>query len=209
MQLTKYEHACLVLEKEGKKVVVDPGGFTTNLVPPTDVVAIVITHEHPDHVNRDLIDKIFSLNPGVTVLGHESLTDQLQGLPFTAVEPGSGIAVGSFHFEFFGGEHAEIHPAIPHIANLGVMVNDTFYYPGDSFTLPEKPVNVLALPVSAPWLKLSEAIDFMLEVHPKTVFPTHDALSSANGDTIIDGLVGMFAEKNDIQYQRLSESVEI
>jgi hypothetical protein len=89
------------------------------------------------------------------------------------------------------------------------MVNDLLYYPGDSFVLPEKPVDTLALPASAPWMKLSEAADFMTDIHPRLAFPTHDAILSDAGKNIADTLFTTFASKNDIQYQRLSGPIDV
>lgn len=70
-----------------------------------------------------------------------------------------------------------IDPSIPTIANLGIMINNRIYYPGDSFALPDRPVELLALPVSAPWMKVSEAVAFANAVQPAKIFPTHDAIS--------------------------------
>lgn len=209
MILTKYEHACFVVEKAGKKVIIDPGGFTTDLDNLNDIVAIILTHEHFDHLDIPNITRIIDENPEAKILGHSSLKDQLSDLPFQPVSVGENVTIEPFHLTFFGGEHAEIHPSIPHIANLGVMVNNSIYYPGDSFTLPNQPVDVLALPVSAPWLKLSESFDFMTSVRPKIVFPTHDALLSAAGNGLVDRMVGLFASKINARYQRLVEPIEI
>lgn len=209
MKLTKYEHACLGIEINDKKTIIDPGAYTTNIGTPTDVSVIIVTHEHADHLDVPTIKRILAANPDLVILGHKSLSSLLDGLPFQSVSANSIEEIGPFQFGFFGGEHAAIHTTIPQIANLGVMVNNTLYYPGDSFAVPTIPAAVLALPVSAPWLKLSEAIDFMIAIQPTLVFPTHDALLSQNGDQLIDRLVSMFAEKNGAEYRRLYESVEL
>ena len=92
------------------------------------------------------------------------------------------VEVEPFTLEFFGKEHAVIHPSIPVIDNVGVLVNGSLYYPGDSFTVPEGiDVNTLATPASAPWLKVSEVMDFVTAVAPKRSFPTHDMLLSQVG----------------------------
>ena len=182
MKITKYEHACFTVEYEGKLLVVDPGVFTTNLGAPENVVAIVVTHEHADHFDPAALGAIIAHNPGAVIIAHETITrqfgDQGETLPYKAVASGDKVSVGPFNLEFFGGDHAIIHPDIPQIANLGVIINNAVFYPGDSFVRPEREVQVLALPVSAPWLKISEVIDYLTEVKPKIAFPTHDAIAS-------------------------------
>lgn len=209
MKLTKFEHACFVAEIDGTSLVVDPGDFTTDFVQPAQVVAVVITHEHPDHLGESLLQKIVSSNPGVIVIGHPDVVSHVKMTPVREVKQGDTISVGPFNLEFFGGKHAVIHQDIPVIANLGVMINEKLYYPGDSFTLPEKPVEVLAIPASAPWMKISEAMDFLAAVKPKIAFPTHDAILSDVGKNLADRMLGVVAEKASVTYQRLQEPVEL
>jgi L-ascorbate metabolism protein UlaG (beta-lactamase superfamily) len=207
MKITKYEHACFTVEQDSKVLVVDPGGWTKNLGTPTNVVAIVATHEHADHFEKTALNDIVSLNPEAVILAHESITGQLEdGLASRAVSAGEEVEIGSFHLEFFGGQHAVIHPDIPVVANLGVMINDTLFYPGDSFTLPGRPVEILALPISAPWLKVSETIDFLAAVHPRLAFPTHDTLLSTEGKALLDRLLPAFADKCSATYQRIDNT---
>jgi L-ascorbate metabolism protein UlaG (beta-lactamase superfamily) len=211
MKLTKYEHACLLLEKDGKKAIIDPGVYSKSLGTPTDVVAIVITHEHPDHLDPQAIERLVSANPDVKILGHAGLKDAFDDNHFHPVSAGIGIEVGPFHFEFFGGHHAEIHQNIPIVDNLGVMVDDILYYPGDSLSLPHKMVTVLALPTDAPWLKFRESVDFLTEVKPEWAFSTHDTFASSQGYELIDRMVGGFAENVGTKYRRLviGEPVEL
>lgn len=210
MKLTKYEHACFTLEKDGKLLVVDPGIWTTDLSAPENVAAVIVTHEHPDHFDPNALGAIIAHNPDARIFAHENITGQLgDALPHTAVIAGEGVEAGPFRLEFYGGEHAVIHSDLPVVANLGVMINGTVYYPGDSFTNPERPVDVLALPVGAPWLKISETLDFLTTIKPRFAFPTHDAVLSTAGKTLPDRMVPQFAEKVGTTYQRLSEPIEI
>ena len=213
MRLTKYEHACFTLEKDGKLLVVDPGTFTTDLGSPENVIAIVVTHEHPDHFDVNALGALIAHNPEAKIYAHENITRQFgedgETLPYETVETGKTVTVDPFTLEFFGGEHAVIHPDIPVVANLGLMIDDTVYYPGDSFTQPSKPVDVLALPVGAPWLKMNEVIDYLTAVKPRLAFPTHDAVLSDAGKSVSDALATGFAEKVGVTYQRLLEPVEL
>ncbi len=207
MKITKYEHACIVIEENGQTLIIDPGEYTNDLVVPEGVVAVVITHSHADHVAARHLNEITTLNPDAIIYGHKDAVADITG-NVQAVVANEGIRAGVFELEFYGGDHAVIDPSIPIIANLGVMVNDSLYYPGDSFTQPGRHVDILALPVSAPWMKISEGVAFAKSIAPKTIFPTHDAILSDTGKALVDRLIPALLENTTIQYQRLVEPLE-
>ncbi|MDN5275094.1 MAG: putative Zn-dependent hydrolase [Candidatus Saccharibacteria bacterium] len=209
MQLTKYEHACFTVEKDEQILVVDPGEFSSDFLAPENVKGIVITHAHPDHLDREKLTAIIDKNPEAIIIGPEEIVSHIEVFETKAVAAGDLIEIGPFRLEFFGGEHAIIHPSLPAIANLGVLINDLLYYPGDSFTVPNKSVDTVALPIAAPWLKISEVMDFLTTIHPRLAFPTHDAILSDVGKEIIDGRLQDTASKADILYQRISSPINI
>ena len=210
MELTKYEHACFTVEKDGKVIVVDPGGFTSDFMMPEHVVAIIITHEHGDHLDMDLISEIVEQNSHVVIIGPEEVTAKLSKFETRTVHGGDGFAIEGFDLDFYGDDHARIHKDIPIVQNVGVLIEDRLYYPGDSFTMPEKSVDTLALPVAAPWMKVEEAIEFMKAVGARFTFPTHDAVLSPIGKQITDSVVGRFAEAAGTEYRRIDgETIEI
>lgn len=206
MNLTKYEHACLTLEKDNQLLVIDPGAYTTDFIAPEHVVGIVITHDHADHYDHELVTMIMDRNPEAIIIAHPSITHDIEAWPSHTVEAGDSFTVGPFGLEFFGGQHAVISPDYPPMNNLGVLVDDLFYYPGDSFTVPEeRAVDTLALPVAAPWLKLSEVMAFLTAVQPRLAFPTHDAILSTIGQELVDSMIGGVADAHDIVYRRITE----
>lgn len=209
MQLTKYEHACFTLAKGNKVVVVDPGAFTSDFIVPEGVVAIIITHEHADHFEPKVLDEIFDKNPSAILLADASIVAKLTDHPNIAVKAGDTLTVEGFTFAFFGGTHATIHSDMPAMANLGILIDDTLYYPGDSFVRPSQRVNVLALPAAAPWMKISEAMDFLREVRPRLVFPTHDAILSDIGQQLTDRMLGATAQDVGAEYRRLGGPIEL
>ncbi|MFM6974215.1 MAG: MBL fold metallo-hydrolase [Agromyces sp.] len=186
MKLTKWEHACMVLELEGSKLVLDPGAFTAPVEGLTDVIGIVVTHEHFDHWTPEQFERILRLNPSARVFGTDATVAQAreQGVTHTieAVHPGDQLELGPFRLRFFGGDHAIIHESIPQIRNVGVLVNDTLYYPGDSFFVPDVHVPVLAAPASAPWLKIAETMDFIMAVRPERCIQSHEMANSVIGN---------------------------
>jgi L-ascorbate metabolism protein UlaG (beta-lactamase superfamily) len=210
MKLTKYEHACFTVEIDDKLLVVDPGNFTNNFTVTENIVGIIITHEHADHFDPNQLAAIYNKNPESVLVSLPSIIEKMPDHSSQTAIIGQTLKVGPFILEFFGGKHAIIHPDIPVIDNFGVMINDTLYYPGDSFSVPTKSVKVLALPVSAPWMKISEMIDFLRTVKPALAFPTHDAILSKTGMILSDTLARRFAEPIGTEYKRIDDTtVEI
>ncbi|QAY61108.1 MBL fold metallo-hydrolase [Microbacterium protaetiae] len=182
MRVTKHEHAALVVESGGSTLVIDPGGYTEPLTDLHDVVSVVITHEHADHWTPEHLDRILGAAGPVPIFGPAGVAAAASGYDITVVAPGDRVVVAPFTLEFFGGRHAVIHESIPVIDNVGVLVDDVFYYPGDSYAVPEgKSIALLAAPAGAPWLKIGEAMDFVLAVAPRRVFGTHDMTISDLG----------------------------
>jgi L-ascorbate metabolism protein UlaG (beta-lactamase superfamily) len=190
MRLTKYEHACVRVERDGGVLVIDPGTFTdAGVLAGAD--AVLITHEHPDHLD---VEKLTGLT-GITVHTHPEVAAQLAGLDADvhAVNAGERFQAAGFEIRAYGGLHAEAHPDVPRIANLGFLVDGSLYHPGDSLDVPaDATVETLLVPVNAPWLKLAEAVDFVRAVAPRRAYGIHDCLLSEAGWAVYDrGLAGL------------------
>ncbi len=181
MRVTKFEHAALRIDVAGSALIIDPGVFTTPLSDLADVAAVVLTHEHPDHWTPEHLDRILTATGGVPIFAPEGVAKAAPAYDITVVHPGDTVDVAPFHLEFFGGRHAVIHESIPVIDNVGVLVDDAFYYPGDSFAVPRRDIQLMAAPLGAPWLKVGDAMDFVLAVRPRRAFGTHDMTLSVAG----------------------------
>ena len=196
MRLTKFEHAGLLLEDSGKKLFVDPGNFTSPLTDTVNTVAVVITHEHADHWTPEQLNRIIDLNPEVPIFAPEGVARAAGDFAITVVHSGDRAEAGPFRLRFFGGRHAVIHESIPVVDNVGVLVDDELYYAGDSFVIPEGvEVDVLAVPAAAPWMKIAEAMDYVLAVKPKRSFPIHEMLLSRAGKDLSNARIGWATEQ--------------
>ncbi|ALJ20103.1 MBL fold metallo-hydrolase [Microbacterium sp. No. 7] len=182
MRVTKHEHACLRLEQGGSTLVIDPGDFTPPLHGVQALAGIVLTHQHPDHWTPEHLDRLRRDAPEAPIFGPAGLAAAAAGHDVTVVHAGDTAQAGPFALRFFGGRHNVIHESIPVIDNVGVLVDDVFYYPGDSYAVPEGvDVQLLAAPIGAPWLKIGEAMDFVLATRPRRAFGTHDMGLSSIG----------------------------
>lgn len=189
MKLTKYEHACMVITTGSDSIVIDPGAYTMPLSDLDGVVAIVITHEHQDHWTPEQLDRLLDRNPKAVIIGPSGVAAAATGYDVDVVTGGDERVVGPFTLKFFGEKHAVIHESIPIVDNVGVLVNDTFYYGGDSYTLPGVDVGTLAVPVGAPWLKIGEVIDYVAAIKPRQSLPVHEAPLSVIGKNMANGRV--------------------
>ncbi|PWC04457.1 MBL fold metallo-hydrolase [Agromyces badenianii] len=200
MRLTKLEHAALVVDDSGDRLYVDPGKFTTPITESAGAIAVVITHQHDDHWTPEQLARIVEANPEVRILGPAGVALAAADFPVETVSAGDTVEVGPFRLRFFGGRHAVIHPSIPVIDNLGVLVNDALYYGGDSLILPDVTVDVLAAPVGAPWMKTSEAMDYVIGVAPRRAFPTHEMLLSRAGKDLFNTRLKWATEQGGGEY---------
>lgn len=210
MRITKHEHACLRLETEGRTLLIDPGGFTLPLEDLHGLAAVVITHEHPDHWTPQHLARIRSYAPDVPVYSTPAVA--AAGEDVVVVSPGDTVTAGPFTLSFHGGTHSVIHESVPVIDNVGVLVNDTFYYPGDSYQFPaHADIRMLAAPIGAPWLKIGEAMDFVLAAKPRRAFGTHDMTLSRVGLDMHRARLAWATEQNGGEFIALDpgESVDL
>jgi L-ascorbate metabolism protein UlaG (beta-lactamase superfamily) len=193
MKLTKHEHACVVLEKDGASIVIDSGSFSSGAA---EIIAgagaILITHEHFDHVNEAAINEALVARPDLRVYAPAALGGMFAAHQdqFTAVAAGDALTVGSFAVTVHGSEHAVIHADIPVIPNVGYLVDGSLYHPGDAYFVPEVPVSVLLLPTSGPWMKLGEAADYVRAVRPQQIVQIHEMLLSDIGLSLAGNILG-------------------
>lgn len=196
MIITKREHACLVVDHAGSTLVIDPGSFTAPFTVEA-LAAIVVTHEHGDHVTREHLDRLLAAAPGaVELFAPAGVAAAHPDYHWQIVGGGDSRAAGPFSLVFSGGQHAEIHRSIPLVDNVGVFVNETLYYPGDSYTAPANAVPVLAVPASAPWLKIGEVMDYLDAVRPTRAFPTHDRVNSDAGNAMANARITAVVESH-------------
>lgn len=193
MKLTKHEHACVVFEKDGGSFVIDPGSFSQGAA---EIIAgaeaILITHEHMDHVNEAAINAALKDRPGLRVYAPAALADTFAANAgqFTAVAAGDELTVAGVSVSVHGTTHAVVHPDIPTVANVGYLVDGSVYHPGDAYHVPDVAVSTLLLPTSGPWMKLGEAADYVRAVHPEQIVQIHELLLSDIGLYLASSLLG-------------------
>jgi L-ascorbate metabolism protein UlaG (beta-lactamase superfamily) len=182
VKLTKFAHACVRLEKDGKVLLVDPGTFSEDAVFER-ADAVLVTHEHPDHLD---VDRISALD--VPVYTNAGVAAQLGALGdrVTVVADGQSFEAAGFAIRAYGKDHAVILPelGVP-CENVGYLIEDAVYHPGDSFTQPDREVHTNLVPISGPWFSLPPAIDYARAVNSTQTIGIHDALLSPIGQAML------------------------
>jgi L-ascorbate metabolism protein UlaG (beta-lactamase superfamily) len=205
MELTKQGHACVVLTEEDRNLVIDPGVFTDPAVL-EGASAVLITHEHPDHFEPQRLRAALDADPALEVWTNKSVAAQLDGLGGRVHVVGSGdaVTVAGFDVRVHGELHAEIHPEIPRIANIGFLVEGKVFHPGDALTVPDEPVATLLVPMHAPWSRTADLIEYVRAVHADQAFGVHDGALNEIGLGMVSGLLGERGPGTPTPFSRLA-----
>jgi L-ascorbate metabolism protein UlaG (beta-lactamase superfamily) len=211
MKLTHFGHSCLLASfgsgSAGETTLLfDPGNFSHGFEGITGLAAILITHQHPDHADTERLPALVEANPQAALYADPQTAAQL-GEPWQAVQVGDQFGIGDVTVRGVGGKHAVIHPDLPVIDNISYLVGDAdhparFMHPGDALFTPGEPVDVLAAPAAAPWMKIAEAVDYLRAVAPTHAVPIHQAIIEPNARGIY---YGRLSEMTDTDFRVLKE----
>ncbi|OLT51701.1 MBL fold metallo-hydrolase [Cellulosimicrobium sp. CUA-896] len=231
MRLVHHGHSCVTLHHGHAAVVVDPGTLSDAGAALRDATAVLVTHQHPDHVDVAVLTDALRARPVLEVWApHDAAAAVRRALPgddagrVHVVVPGDGLTLDGVEVLVGGGEHAVVHRDVPRVANVTYLLRadgTTVHHPGDSLDVPGAPgvldplvgarLDVLLAPVAAPWLKLAETIDVVRAVDPRVVVPVHDAVLSAAGRGLVDRLLGEARTGGTYDYRPLrpGESLDV
>jgi L-ascorbate metabolism protein UlaG (beta-lactamase superfamily) len=212
MELIKHGHACVVLCEGDHRLVIDPGVFTDPAAF-AGADAVLITHEHADHFEPERLRTAMDAAPGLRVWTNRSVAAALEGAGDRVHVVGAGdtFEAAGFEVHVHGELHAEMHPEVPRVANIGFLVGGQVFHPGDAFTIPEEPVTTLLVPVHGPWSKTSEVIDYVRAVDADQAYAIHDGLLNETGLGLVAGLLGERGPGTPTPYSRLApgDAVEL
>lgn len=200
MTITKLGHCCLIIETKGVRFMTDPGNYTTVQNEVENIDVVVISHEHTDHLHVESLKIVLKNNPGAQVVCNGSVGKILEkeGIAYTNVSHGEKVEIKGVEIAGNGLKHALIYKDYEQVENTGYFFDGKLFYPGDAFHNPGTPVDILAFPVTAPWCKISEAMDYVMEIKPRVAFPVHDGNLMRHG--ITNRLPNIFLPKANIQF---------
>lgn len=206
--VTTWGHACVAFERDGRKLVIDPGAYSDPSALDPTVEAVLITHEHPDHLDVARLSGVLQSSSSTQVWAPAGVVAQLveagaDAERAHAVSDGDGFSAAGLAVQVLGHDHAAVHPSFPPVVNVAYLVDQVALHPGDSFTPAPAgtDLELLFLPVAAPWLALGRAIDYLRAAAPRTAVPIHDAILSDQGKLLVDRILGSLPGTTD--YRRL------
>ncbi|MBA3310930.1 MAG: MBL fold metallo-hydrolase [Nocardioidaceae bacterium] len=191
MRLTHLGHSCLLVEVgDHTRILIDPGSFSHGLESLTGLDAIVVTHQHPDHCDLERLPELVANNPDALVAAEPQTAEQVAEQTGGRLRPqplatGETVSVGDAQISPVGDLHAFNNEWMPRVGNLGVVVSaegePTLFHPGDAYDAEPGPVDVLALPINAPWTAVRDTLTFVRRIAPRFAVPIHDALLAEAG----------------------------
>ena len=209
MNIKKLGHCCLVIEENGKKIMTDPGSWTIDKQrEEKNIDIILITHEHQDHIHIESLKETIKNNPDVLVITNNGVGKLLDeaGIKYEILNDKMPKEFMGIELEAHDCKHEEIYEDISRVQNTAFFIGKRLFYPGDAFYNPNKPVEILALPVAGPWSNIKNATNYALKINPKICFPVHDGmLISFGGNHAIPKVV---LEKSGIVFKSFEENNE-
>ena len=184
VEITHFGHSCVLLDTGSARLLIDPGTWSAGFEHLTGLDAVLITHQHVDHLDRERLPTLLRENPDARLIVDSGSADELSGHAHEVAAPGETLQVAGARVEVLGGDHAVIYPDVPIIPNNAYLIDGAHLHPGDSFAPPPTQVEVLYVPTSAPWLRIAEVIDYLRAVVPRTAAPIHQAVLSSPGQQL-------------------------
>ena len=184
MKIKKLGHCCLIIEENGKRIMTDPGSYTVvEQVQEKNIDLILITHEHGDHLHIESLKEVIKNNPNAKIITNAGVGKLLSeaGIQYEVLENKVATEVLGIELEAHDCKHEEIFEDFGQVENTGFFIGKRLFYPGDAFYNPDKPIEILALPVAGPWSRIRDFMKYVLEVKPKACFPVHDGMLVAFG----------------------------
>ena len=210
MKIKKLGHCCLVIDINGKRIMTDPGSYTINeQESEKNLDLIIITHDHPDHLHIDSLEKVLFNNPSVKIITNKSVGKILseKKISFEVLEDKISKEILGVELEAHDCKHEEIFEEFGQVENTGFFIDKRLFYPGDAFYNPGKPVGILALPVAGPWSRVRDFMRYVLEVKPKICFPVHDGMLDPNFGTC-HRVPAAVLPKHGIEFRNFEENNE-
>ena len=182
MKITKYPQSCLLIEANDKRLLIDPGSLVSQHIQPADLLpidAIMITHEHPDHADPDLLRSLLADKP-IPVIANASTKDLLGDLVTKVVMDSETFDAAGFSIKAYELPHCLMVDGSAGPQNTGYVIDGVFFHPGDGISINNLQVANVAIPFAGPDISPKDIFDFINQTGAQTVIPIHHDFFTAN-----------------------------
>lgn len=206
MELTHLGHSCLLIQTGDQRILIDPGVFS-DFSGLRDLTAIVVTHQHPDHLDPEKFGPLREANPQAAVLLEPATAEEVGAAGVERLDSDLQVNLGPVQVRAVGDQHAVIHDYVPRITNRGVVISaagedgrpTTLFHPGDALDAEPGEVDLLCVPVNAPWARIADTVEFVRRIAPGRVVPIHDGLLNENGRGFYLGHIADFGADGGVE----------
>ena len=213
MKITKLVHSCLLVELDGKKILVDPGAYSwkDEIVKDFDfsnITAVVITHNHPDHFNDDFVRTVKDSSPSAAWHGTPEVVDELNELGIDGNSSSEDPDI-----RFVESQHADLSPWFDtQPEHTSYVLFEKVLISGDCQTLASaQGVPCLSGAINGgPWgavVGFAKMIESMKE-RPKVVLPLHDWHWNEDARNTIYAQLAIVMDKFGVKFIALKNYVE-
>lgn len=210
MELTKFGHSCVRVERAGRALVIDPGAMTPEPEALKHVEAVLVTHEHFDHFEPERLRAAVVDNPGLTVYTCPGVARHLTalGVRVRVVRDRDLVNIAGFRVQVVGQKHHRSHPDIPPVDNVGFLIDEKVFHPGDALTVVNA-VSTLLAPGQAPWMTVPDLIEYLRHMTPRRAYAIHDGLLNDWGLQVLDAVLRSEAERLGADIRRLQSGENV
>lgn len=196
MKITRYPQSCLLIQKDGSKIVIDPGMHflqSHSMEELQGVQAVFFTHRHADHYDPKIVQAL--LESGVHIYANAD-TAKLVGEACNVVKDGDDFTVANFAIKAHELPHCPMIDGSAGPQNTGYVVDGTFFHPGDGKALADLQVNAMALPIAGPSISANDAYNFAIQLGVKVAIAVHYTVYKADPE-----IIRSFAEQNGAPFE--------
>ena len=65
VQITHFRHSCVLLDTGSARLLIDPGAWSEGFESVIGLDAVLITHQHVDHLDGERLPALLRANPGL------------------------------------------------------------------------------------------------------------------------------------------------